>query len=1092
MKTPKFIIFSAALSIISGVLVLIGWLFDISVLKSILPIWVSMKANTAICFVLTGVAMLLSQFASANAPALFVQIQRFCLFLLALTGLLTLSEYLFACNLGIDQWLIKDSAYAVGTTHPGRMAPETALCFVLLASALFLLNSQKAFSKLIAAGFGLLVANLALAALLTYFTPQLGAFAWFGFTVMAVHTGVLFVCLGIAVIAMIWQHKAMFWSLSNCSTLAFACGIFLLVLMGLNASRCQYWLKHTHQQIALHEKIVANLEAVFAEVIQTQTNTRGYLIAGDVRFLQYVAAAEANSLAKLKTISELESLDPEAIEQDHFKQLETDVKAGLEWQQQIIATNQAGMEDSKRSQMVRHGADLLAKLRKTIELAKKLHWELIDQLKQESENVLNFAYAITFGGTLTSLLFFLLTLLKLNSTEKKCQQTEDKNQQDRQRLEVFLRLAQMFNESNEEVQNFVVEQSIQLTASEMGFCGLIDADLQAMTTQVWSEKAVQNSSFADRTFLEQSAVFRLKEAGLWAETIRRKEAVMVNDYSKTIPGKQGLPAGHVPLQRFLGVPVIDNGDVLAVIAVANKVAEYNEEDSLHLRLLAEGVGRFLRHRQDVENLRQTNAYLENLINCANAPIMVWDAQLHITRINHAFELLIGRNEAEIIGQPLDVLLLFPPTQNENSITLFRQTLSGESWVGVEIEILHQDQSVHTVLWNSATLLAADGQTPLAIIAQGQDITERKQAERALKDSEEHLLLITNSLPVLISHVDTNLTCLFANNMFKEVFGYEPSELIGKNIAEILGEEILADVYPNIKKALTGERVSFEVALTDKNQQQLMMDATLVPHLIPGNKVDGFFTLVLDITERKQAEMNLRKAYELAEEANRAKSDFLSSMSHEMFTPMNAVLGFAQILECEDLTQEQQDFVASILNGGYHLLDLIKEVLDFSIIKSEKIELKTEKFELAALVQNCLALVRPLAAKKGIKIINATTCCHTAIVVADSLRFKQVLFNLLSNAIKYNREDGSISVSCELVQPQTLRLNITDTGAGLSDEQLGKLFLPFERLSAKNSAVEGAGLGLCISKRLIEAMNGRIGVESTVGVGSCFWLEIPLA
>jgi signal transduction histidine kinase len=172
------------------------------------------------------------------------------------------------------------------------------------------------------------------------------------------------------------------------------------------------------------------------------------------------------------------------------------------------------------------------------------------------------------------------------------------------------------------------------------------------------------------------------------------------------------------------------------------------------------------------------------------------------------------------------------------------------------------------------------------------------------------------------------------------------------------------------------------------------------------------------------------------------------------------------------------------------MDLINQVLDLARIEAEKLELNLEEISLTFLIQNCLSLMQPLTVKNQIKLIDNSSMGFQRFVIVDKLRFKQVLLNLISNAIKYNRTAGSVTISTALIQPQRLRISITDTGNGLSKAQLAKLFHPFERLTAKNSHIEGTGIGLCISKKLTEAMDGKIGVESVEGEGSCFWIEIP--
>ncbi|MBP8191369.1 MAG: response regulator [Aquabacterium sp.] len=264
----------------------------------------------------------------------------------------------------------------------------------------------------------------------------------------------------------------------------------------------------------------------------------------------------------------------------------------------------------------------------------------------------------------------------------------------------------------------------------------------------------------------------------------------------------------------------------------------------------------------------------------------------------------------------------------------------------------------------------------------------------------------------------------------------------------------------------------------------------------------------DITERKRSEDRLKQlndelerrvaertsalldAKNEAERANQSKSEFLSRMSHELRTPLNAILGFGQLLALAESDPVRHGHVQQILGGGKHLLDLINEVLDLARVESGKMSVSLEAVSVADLVQECVALVQPQAQLRRVSV-SADLCSPSVEVLADGIRLRQVLLNLLSNAIKYNHPGGSVHVACELT-PVALKLLVTDSGPGLTADELARLFVPFERLNADDHQVEGTGIGLALSKRLVQMMNGDIGVHSSKGCGSTFWVQFPLA
>jgi len=255
---------------------------------------------------------------------------------------------------------------------------------------------------------------------------------------------------------------------------------------------------------------------------------------------------------------------------------------------------------------------------------------------------------------------------------------------------------------------------------------------------------------------------------------------------------------------------------------------------------------------------------------------------------------------------------------------------------------------------------------------------------------------------------------------------------------------------------------------------------------------GYLLIGTDNSVRKRVESELNEAMAAAEKANKAKTDFLSSMSHELRTPLNAILGFAQLLESgsPSPTPSQKRNIDQILKAGWYLLELINEILDLALIESGKLTLSQEPVSLAEVMLECRAMIEPQAQKRGIGMtFPRFEIPH--IVKADRTRVKQILINLLFNAIKYNKPAGKVAVECSLRSPDAIRISVQDTGVGLAPEQLAQLFQPFNRLGKETSREEGTGIGLVVTKRLVELMGGTIGADSVVGVGSTFWIDLSL-
>jgi len=386
---------------------------------------------------------------------------------------------------------------------------------------------------------------------------------------------------------------------------------------------------------------------------------------------------------------------------------------------------------------------------------------------------------------------------------------------------------------------------------------------------------------------------------------------------------------------------------------------------------------------------------------------------------------------------------------------------------------------------------------------GTDNSQRKrvEAEQALLDQRlRDQQYYTRSL--IESNIDALMTTdprgiiSDVNQQMELLTGTSREDLIGAPFKNYFTDPARAEAA--ITQVLQeGKVTNYELTALSRDGKQTVVSYNATTFHDRDRNLQGVFAAARDVTERKQFEHALQEtnaalegARAIAEKANLAKSEFLSSMSHELRTPLNAVLGFAQLMASDTPppSKAQKQSIDQILQAGWYLLRLINEILDLAMIESGKVTMSQEAMSLADVLQDCQAMIEPQAQKRQIRMTFPSFDKHFY-VHADRTRVKQVLINLLANAIKYNRDGGAVTVECASVGLNRVRVSVADTGAGLTQEQVAQLFQPFNRLGQANGSEEGTGIGLVVTKQLIELMGGEIGVSSTVGAGSVFWFDL---
>lgn len=376
-----------------------------------------------------------------------------------------------------------------------------------------------------------------------------------------------------------------------------------------------------------------------------------------------------------------------------------------------------------------------------------------------------------------------------------------------------------------------------------------------------------------------------------------------------------------------------------------------------------------------------------------------------------------------------------------------------------------------------------------------DITERKKAEALLAEKEAQLRLALDQMLDGIYMIDRDGRYIVFNDRYRDLLDV-PDDLIrvGGPVEDVVRFLAQRGDYGPVDPGIFVEKRMEMFRSREPHEIELNSPIGTLEFRQSPTAGGGTVVVCHDATERRRFETELARVRDQALKANRAKSEFLSSMSHELRTPPNAILGFAQLLEMsrkEPLSDKQKEYVERIMAGGRHLLELINEVLDLAKIEAGKIDLAIEDLVTRTFLDDCLSLVHSMAEKRRITLVDRSARVLPALR-ADVTRARQVLLNLLSNAVKYNHEGGSVFLDCEVSETGLLRLSVTDTGPGIPKQRQGEIFQPFNRLGAEATEIEGTGIGLTITRRLMEQMEGAIGFSSEPGRGSTFWLEFPLA
>jgi PAS domain S-box-containing protein len=533
--------------------------------------------------------------------------------------------------------------------------------------------------------------------------------------------------------------------------------------------------------------------------------------------------------------------------------------------------------------------------------------------------------------------------------------------------------------------------------------------------------------------------------------------------------------------------------------------------SIHQRLIEE-----LALQEQQQPLLNKGALQEAIFNNRNFSCIATDVHGVIQIFNVGAERMLGYQASDVVDQISPAAISDPQEIIERAAALSVEmkaviapgfeALVYKASRGIEdiyeLTYVRKDGSRFPANVSVSALRDTD-QKIIGYLLIGIDNSARKQVEAAQAITDQRLRdlqfytrsLIESNIDALMT-TDTDGLISDVNQQMERLTGCTREELIGTPCKDYFTEPELAQT--TITRVMQeGKVTDFELTAQTKEGKETVVSYNATTFYDRERNLQGVFASARDVTERKQSERALRHtnvelnlAIATAEKANLAKSEFLSSMSHELRTPLNAILGFAQLMASETPPPnvQQKQSIDQILQAGWYLLKLINEILDLALIESGKVSISQEAMSLTDVLQECQAMIEPQALKRNIDM-HFPDFEHLFYVHADRMRVKQVMINLLSNAIKYNRDNGRVLIECRRASQNKIRVNVTDTGMGLNSKQIQQLFQPFNRLGQESSNEEGTGIGLVVTKQLVELMGGEIGVESQVGVGSVFWVEL---
>ncbi len=662
---------------------------------------------------------------------------------------------------------------------------------------------------------------------------------------------------------------------------------------------------------------------------------------------------------------------------------------------------------------------------------------------------------------------------------------EERLRLDRRRFELLYAITRSSHLSENEITDMILDAVVELTRSVIGhvfFMTPDETEMQLQSCKCKTKEACTAPRFS----------CSIEDGGVWREAVRQRKAITINDY-ETSPYKRGLPEGHVPLRRYLSLPIFQDGRIVVVVGVGNKADEYHDDDKRTIELLVGAAWNVIRRKRDEQTVKESEGRYLQAFEAFNDGLWEYNPWERVSYLSPGYYTMLGYDVEEFSPKIENVESLMHPEDRGPVLRCVEETLyTGRPYV-MEYRLRRKNGQWAWVFSRGKAVEFNDQGSPTRILGTHIDITSQKQAEQALRESGEQFKALVSAIPDCLAVIDRAYTLVWANAQCMEFFG---EGMVGKSCHEVFnpGNGPCADcaaakVFQHGMPYCDEHRVICKEGKPRYFARQFN---------VLSRNADGSIRYLLcvtrDISQLKDNMAGLQKAKAEAEEATRAKTHYMASISHDVRTPLNGALGMLQLLQMTPLNEEQRDYLDYAMLSTRNLLEFINQLLDLAKVESGRDDVVEQEFGLRDFLVSVLRILEAQAREKGLEWAMEINPLVPEVIIADQVKLGRILLNLVGNAVKFTSV-GKIGISVQVLSEGRyigkvpLRFSVTDTGPGIAEEMRGELFQPFVQLKTDDLNVKGSGLGLSIVKRLAELLGGEVTMRSDPGKGSAFNVDI---